>query len=492
MIRIVFICILIALVSSKDCELSDRTVENLQQELELSRIKLKNQTSDKEDAAICIGTARSGKSTLINYLIRNKLKGVRKYLEFVLEKNDSNSIGPEIGSESESVTTEPSKWISTHFSNLAIWDTPGFGDTRGVKQDIINSYYIYNLVKSVQSLKFIVVVDFANINTDNTNSFLELLNNLEIFIGNRFQDFFKSISVIFSKVPSKLNGGSVNYNYFVYKIRTSYLNSGVNLSPIVRSFLEYLINNTNQIGIFYKVTKLGPMNPALCYNIVPAIREAVSQTNYIQDLNPSISESTKNCIYATHAKLMMFSSTAELSILTANLFQKKLFTNESEDYITSIRNRLSDTEEILLGHAEKNASIEDILSTLELVDESLKSCIEKNDMLKKVKLLSFFDYLLNTKVAEEVTRSFQALLWPLLYKIKDQVYFLHGRLHEIADEQHKSITEKRQKEIEELKIELESARNYNIRHLVSFLNDCQDVYNIIRRFLENFLDNLMG
>ncbi|XP_043466810.1 uncharacterized protein LOC122501425 isoform X4 [Leptopilina heterotoma] len=145
MIRIVFICILIALVSSKDCELSDRTVENLQQELELSRIKLKNQTSDKEDAAICIGTARSGKSTLINYLIRNKLKGVRKYLEFVLEKNDSNSIGPEIGSESESVTTEPSKWISTHFSNLAIWDTPGFGDTRGVKQDIINSYYIYNL-----------------------------------------------------------------------------------------------------------------------------------------------------------------------------------------------------------------------------------------------------------------------------------------------------------------------------------------------------------
>lgn len=62
-------------------------------------------------------------------------------------------------------------------------------------KDIIYAFSLYQLVKNVMSLKIILVIDINNIAEDNTQQFRLFLNALEKHFGNKFKDYFSSISI---------------------------------------------------------------------------------------------------------------------------------------------------------------------------------------------------------------------------------------------------------------------------------------------------------
>lgn len=435
----VFLSILIPLVSSHDiCPLDTRELVDLKETLEKSAENMKGLTDHKEDAVICLGAARAGKSTLVNYLIGNELKGVCRGLLCSISKANPTSKGPEIGDSSVSLTKEPSKWSSSRLQNLVIWDTPGFGDNRGVQQDTINSFYIYNLVKSVRSAKFILVIDFNDFSSDNSDSFLTTLNNLENFFGTKFPDFFQSISLIITKAPKKINSNlaRIDHPYIKFRLENTFLSSEIAMSENVKSYLQYLANNIEQTGVFRKMTEAGEIKGGIDYQIFPAIRHSISQANYTQDIHPSISEKTRNVLYTCHSFLFSMASTAHLSELVYDLFSEESLKYETDARIREINQNLMKIENNILRCVQNETKMDEVLSTISLIDESLKNNIDRNDYNKKFQLLRFFDYLLNFNAAEQIEAIFKAVLWKVIHYINVHKIRIDDVLHKRTLQQH--------------------------------------------------------
>ena len=112
---------------------------------------------------IILGNTGSGKSTLGNYiagipLIAKKKKYGKYYFIDVLD-NDLKAF--EIGHGTESQTTLPNKWVDSN--GITYWDCPGFVDTKGFEQNIINAFYIKWIFDSSKEVKIVIVVPESDI-----------------------------------------------------------------------------------------------------------------------------------------------------------------------------------------------------------------------------------------------------------------------------------------------------------------------------------------
>ena len=91
---------------------------------------------------VVLGNTGVGKSTLIHYLSNNNLTVVKNRFKFTFEaKTTLDKIT--IGQSSNSQTSAPNKWIDAQ--NTIFLDCPGFNDTYGAEQDLINSIFIQKI-----------------------------------------------------------------------------------------------------------------------------------------------------------------------------------------------------------------------------------------------------------------------------------------------------------------------------------------------------------
>lgn len=100
MLKIVIICLMLSELDI--CEggtLTSTDIEQLRIAFKYSSDYIEREIKGgNENAVIVIGTARSGKSTLINYLMGNKLIAHRtKNNQISIDKYDNTSYGPIIG-----------------------------------------------------------------------------------------------------------------------------------------------------------------------------------------------------------------------------------------------------------------------------------------------------------------------------------------------------------------------------------------------------------
>ncbi|XP_043470895.1 uncharacterized protein LOC122504069 isoform X3 [Leptopilina heterotoma] len=305
MIKIVIICLLISSIRSDICTSESQLEELLQVKSDAENYVERKTKGGHDNAAIVIGSARCGKSTLINYLIGNELIGssTKDGLGLCITKFDENSVGPEIGEGAVSVTTIPTKWNSKRqeLHNLSIWDTAGFHDNRGALQDISNTLYLNTLVKKVKLLKFILVINFYDIVPDNIDTFLTLLRNLERFFNVKFREFFSSISVIFSKAPSKIRTFLIDHEYIRYKLNTSIIEvkNSLKISQVVIDFVQYIIDNEDHVAFFRLTKKEGIIKSSLIDdNIFQAINNSHTiEQESLQNIDLSMSESSRNCLF---------------------------------------------------------------------------------------------------------------------------------------------------------------------------------------------------
>ncbi len=153
--------------------------------LELARSKptsidtIEPSTNNKH--VIFVGPTGSGKSTIINGLLGNKLfcerVGEDGQPSIIKLLGEAVSIAPAIGNDNaKSQTSKVKKWES---KSTSYFDTPGFGDSRGALYEMHNGYALNSLQKVAEKAVLVITVTAAAINASKGKDFVALLEQLD-------------------------------------------------------------------------------------------------------------------------------------------------------------------------------------------------------------------------------------------------------------------------------------------------------------------------
>ncbi|XP_043462759.1 uncharacterized protein LOC122498855 [Leptopilina heterotoma] len=416
--RIAIVVIIISLVYGEICKLDEQELTELEKSFDEAEIYTRREALNK-NAAICIGTTRAGKSTLINYLIGNELKAVRfsRYGDIKIIKADNQSIGPEIGLGPTSKTTIPTKWKSKRLNNLIIFDAPGFQDNRGPVQEITNSFYLYQLAKNVNSLKFILVINFADIERDNITPFMNLLLDFHKFFGNKFKDFFQSISVIFSKVPYEMYYTEVDHELIKHLLKRKAPLAGNISSNNVEDFLSYITENNDSIALFKKSKEEGSISDDIELNIFSSINSSKSvNRSVLQSISPSISDHSLLCLlhskdkWISMAKIYKIQGSLLLTLTEMLPFQNSSPEKLSIDRMSSFKANLSSIENLLNKSITKKCDIYENIEALKKIGIKMQNKIDESNYLIKVKIFMFVSNLLHSNESEHLKLSNEELM----------------------------------------------------------------------------------
>ncbi|XP_043471813.1 uncharacterized protein LOC122504675 [Leptopilina heterotoma] len=419
MIRLAIICFLISMIRSEDCNFNINDVYELRQLFHDSERRMERATRGQSgNAAIVIGSARSGKSTLINYLMGNALIAYNEKREIKIKKANNNVRGPEIGAGSVSVTTIPTKWNSERsaLQNLDFWDTAGFEDNRGEKEDINNAFHMYHLTKKVDSLKLILVISYNDITSGNINQILTLLKTVGGYFNNTFEDIFPSISVIISKAPNQINNGyPVDSEFLNYKLNTNLLSSSeLDISEVSKDFVRHIINNNQRVAFFRKVKKVGRVTSDIDDNITQAINncDSIRKPSH-QDIGFTFSVKSKLCLQRTNDDLLNMNDFTDLT----SVVNKRYIENHND------LNRTLDRSVLL----QKNSSFQQIyrrinissldnsdakfkIKILEESDNIIKDFITKKKLENKISLTEFIDSIIMSGKIKRINILLEAIV----------------------------------------------------------------------------------
>jgi len=145
--------------------------------------------SAKDKAIILlIGNTGAGKSTTVNYLLKCRLKKVRRFLgEISAVAEENEKVYAEMGHGVDSETFYPATYVSTELvdnkKEFAYCDCPGFMENRGLEEKIcvtINTQIAVRLAKSIQSL--LVIIDMKSFTTDRGDSLRKLSETLGLLL----------------------------------------------------------------------------------------------------------------------------------------------------------------------------------------------------------------------------------------------------------------------------------------------------------------------
>ncbi|XP_043467446.1 uncharacterized protein LOC122501779 [Leptopilina heterotoma] len=468
---------IILIVNCNNHEFVEEDLKHLETAL-VESSKYMSKEVKEEDVIICIGATRAGKSTLINYLIDNKLKAekVSYFQSTTISKVDNQSLGPEIGIGSASKTTIPTRWTSGKLPNVAIWDAPGFDDNRGALQDITNAFYTYQLLQKVKSLRIVVVVDINDILHDNIKPFLSVVKALEDLFGNKMRDFFTSISIIFTKVPDTLENVSVDMSFINEKLSYQILSSSdMQLSQVLKDFVQFLIQNNNHIA-FFKRPKIGPVTSAIDVNIFPVIKNCKQiDANSLKEINPSISEYSRICLFKIRDTLYSTQSFQDFQNILISIIDKKV--NDlsaisdaigSENLINQIKNDYTAINTVLHDAIFLAKSFPEKVKVLSAIDNIIVRKVEEHNLFEKFRLMEFVDKLLNLKESIQLDIGIQTVLKSLMLKVQENINSAQTKINSISQQriqiQQMEQAQKQQKELEELHRRLEEQRRESERN----------------------------
>ncbi|XP_043462771.1 uncharacterized protein LOC122498859 isoform X2 [Leptopilina heterotoma] len=380
MTRIGIFFLLILWTYGENCYLSDSELK----ELENAFIAAEDHTTrigSNQDAIMCLGATRSGKR-------------------------------PEIGQGPTSKTTIPTKWTSNKLSGFSIFDAPGFDDNRGPVQDITNSFHLYLLMRKVKSLKFVLVIDFGDIERDITLPFFKLLRHFENFFGDKFAMFFSSISVVFTKVPSEIDETEVDIEMIKHLLNKKAIVIKSVSSANLNNFLDYIIKNSSHIALFRKAEGNRIDSSYIGIKIFPAISNSESvNRSVLQNIAPSVSTKSLVCMFQVKNKLTSISEFTNILESLLNLFisilsdwkHSNMTPNTIEKRYTSFIGNL------LHNSIEYEADVYKIIEAIKKIDSKMKNKIEEINLLPKIKIFYFVSRLLKLNDIKQLHKCFKNL-----------------------------------------------------------------------------------
>jgi GTPase SAR1 family protein len=185
-------------------------LERLIAKTEESRTLIKD-----KDVLLMIGNTGSGKSTNILKFLGYDLKPGKfgKLTTLIPTTNlDQDHLTFYTSPEAKSCTRYinavaiPLKMYPTgipeYKRNLAICDTPGFGDSAGVEVDIANGVGMINALRGAKSVRVVVILPYESLTGDRMAGAIKMSE----IISNLFQELtvLESIAIFFNRVPKEL------------------------------------------------------------------------------------------------------------------------------------------------------------------------------------------------------------------------------------------------------------------------------------------------
>ncbi|XP_043461757.1 uncharacterized protein LOC122498187 [Leptopilina heterotoma] len=442
MIRVVTLCLLFTHISCQQQEsfnLSDilKMEETLKESIEF----VKNKVTDKR-GVLFIGIAKAGKSTLMNYVIGKKLKAVRthKFENIMITQESEGDAAPEIGNKSTSLTTIPTKWKSNKIPDFTLWDCPGFSDNRELIQDVTNALYIYQLIKSIDEIKFTLVISYDAFKDDNIQPFLTLLTHIATLFGNNFKHIYDSISVIFTKVPFSVNNEVVNNEYINSKLREKVvLRTQIKMDESSRNFINYLTNNEDNIAIFRRPKREGKLTTCVNDNIMPAIRKTKKINNIlIKDVKPSLSVESSLYLRTSLSDLLQTKSFLDMQNDVSRILQSLEKEIDGKKCIQNFgcmsynKVKLTRYAYKIKLYSNRNNYAFDNIEMLKNLRVEFKESIHKRNLLEIMKAVSFIDIVLKKNAEKQIALfvksimdHFEAAIVNLIAKIDYNYYNMH-------------------------------------------------------------------
>lgn len=406
MIRIITSCLLFSQIICEDYSFSLSEILAMEESFQKSSEFVKKEGIDKP-GILFIGIAKAGKSSILNYIIGTKLKAIRPSIAEGLKITQVNECdnSPEIGMDSTSFTTIPKPWKSQKIPNYIFWDCPGFDDNRGSIQDINNAMFIYQLIKSIDKLKFTLVVNAEDILAENINSFLQLLNHLKTLFGDNFKNVYRSISIIYTRVPFSLYGQYVDIEYISNILQEKVvLQIGLDMGKSSREFVNFTTTNKDNMAFLRKPRREGILSSCVYDNIISAILKANEINNYqLQDVKPSISSQSAKYLSNTYSDLKNMEMFLTLETLTTEFIDKyekysqtiikKKNTSKIQELITS----LTSHKKVIQSKSKSKDYVIENINCLRLLQDDFRMFIDSSQLIKKIKAISFIEIILKTE-----------------------------------------------------------------------------------------------
>jgi ribosome biogenesis GTPase A len=160
--------------------------------------KLQKDQIKNTNIVLVIGCTGSGKSTLINYLISNKIIFKNHFADTIAEAEKTGENFPEIGHSTESKTIYPKVFIDDQH-DVAYCDFPGFFDNRSFEERVsitINTQSAILNSKNVEAI--IVVLSQAELGAQRGKLFKSLSRLLDNLICD-FESILPNIIFVLSK-----------------------------------------------------------------------------------------------------------------------------------------------------------------------------------------------------------------------------------------------------------------------------------------------------
>lgn len=157
---------------------------------------------DKEDnVVLLLGETGAGKSTLANIMCGRNVEVVfyEKLGKLVIATNESNDQDIfRIAHGAQSETRIPNK---SKVGDVVIYDCPGFSDSEGGVQEIVNAFYVQRLFENATYARCVLVVSASDITEKRGKDFVEVVEHL-VKVFNDIGKFENSMSLVMTHAPS--------------------------------------------------------------------------------------------------------------------------------------------------------------------------------------------------------------------------------------------------------------------------------------------------
>lgn len=288
-LKLWFLCLVVLICTKSSTQ--DNSIESV---LEFLRDKNNNYwLGDEKNVVLLIGNTGVGKSTLATILTDStNLKSVGSVKTGKFIYTDNNRISKST-STTVSMTSVP-ELMRDPSTNIAYYDIPGFGDTRGLYHELTLTYYIRKIFEETDSVKLIYVTDqFSVEEGGDRKNFLKLAKHATDIIKN-MDKYNSSIGLIVTKVVSNAvkqedNTYKMPDDEMIIQSIAKFLDdakNGLNSTRILeKTFIEILLEKKgdkySKIGLLRNPDMPGMVNDIpLIKNVTTNLKALVKSINY--------------------------------------------------------------------------------------------------------------------------------------------------------------------------------------------------------------------
>lgn len=261
----------------------------------------------EKNVVLLLGNTGVGKSTLATLLTNTThlvSKGAPETGEFLLD--DNHRISSDCTMESK---THIPELVIDSVNNLSYYDCPGFGDTRGLKYELAQTYFIRRILDYADSVKFVFVIDNGSVKKGGDRKNFPRLAKYATSIIKNVDKYTNGVALIITKVDNTVimdenEDGDVTYKLvdddtkkkaivgYLDEIKKDLLRTPSIENEAMIKFIDIITVKKNdkyeRIGLFRMPNKAGPVDK------IPLLKGVTKKLVTIVDKNIDFIKSDMN------------------------------------------------------------------------------------------------------------------------------------------------------------------------------------------------------